>query len=178
MRNFTQLLLISILFFSCSKDHEDLPGSSNTNLPAQPPAPPPAPVTTLSILVNDTVMNITSMSYERHGTGNGGGMTITASNNVQKVIATAYNWYQNSPWQMMYTMEVSYFTRTDSTGDWGVTYTRPVPRDDRVMYNNFMPLADSVVTGNFTASFNAKEGNAKENKLITVKGNFQLVFIK
>ena len=120
-------------------------------------------------------MNITSLSFERHGDGNGGGMTIIANNNVQKVIAEIYNFYQNNPLGMIYTEQVDYSTRDDSSSSWGGDYTRPVPRDDQVAFDNFTPLSDSVVTGNFSASFYSN-GSTKEKKTITVKGSFQLVF--
>jgi hypothetical protein len=123
-------------------------------------------------------MKITSLTFSRYGKGMGGGMTITASNAFQKVTAETFNWYQQSPWSMMYTMQVSYFTRADSLADWGETHTRPVPRDDEVRYENFLPLTDSVVTGNFSGSFNGVGGIVKGGgSFITVKGNFQLVFI-
>ena len=106
-------------------------------------------------------------------------MTITASNAFQKVTAEAFNWYQRSAWRMVYRMQVSYFTRTDSLADWGETHTRPVPRDDEVRYENFLPLSDSVVRGTFAGSFNGGGGIVKGGgNFITVKGNFKLVFIK
>lgn len=177
MRNFTKLLFISFLLFSCSKQNEG-PGNSTGTPPGNPPVKPAPPVTQLTIMINDTAMKITSLSYERHGSGAGGGMTITASNDVQKVTAVAFNFYQNSPWDMIYQMEVSYFTRADSLSAWGGTYTRPVPRDDQLRFDNFTPLADSVVTGNFSGSFNGTGGLEKEGQATTVKGNFKLVFIK
>jgi len=128
-------------------------------------------------MINDTAMNIMSLSYERYGSGMGGGMTITASNGVQKVKAEAFNFYQHSPWSMIYQEQVSYFTHTDSLKDWGETYLRPVPRDDQVTFDNFTPLSDSVVTGAFSASFNGGGGIAKGGQATTVKGNFKLVFI-
>jgi len=70
-------------------------------------------------MINDTAMHITSLSYERHGNAIGGGMTITAGNNIQKVTAEVSHFYQNSPWDMIYQMEVSYFTRADSSGGLG-----------------------------------------------------------
>jgi len=179
MRNFTRLLLLSCLLFSCSKQNDDpagTPGGSRGPAPTTPAAPAP-PVTTVSITVADTAMNITSLTYSRYGTGEGGGMTITAANAFQKVTAETFNWYQHSPWSMMYTMQVSYFTRADSLAAWGETHARPVPRDDEVRYENFLPLTDSVVGGNFSGSFNTG-GIVKGGQLITVKGNFKLVFIK
>lgn len=178
MRNFTLLLLISLLLFSCSKQNEVPGGSmggSSGRTPAKPPAPPATKVT---VTINDTAMNITSLSFGRHGDGNGGGMMITASNALQKVTAEVFHFYQNSPWDMMYQQEVSYFTRTDSLQPWGETYTRVVARDDGVLFDNFTPLSDSVVTGNFGASFNGPGSTPKEGKLIVVKGNFKLVFIQ
>jgi hypothetical protein len=126
-------------------------------------------------MINDTAMNITSLSFERHGDGDGGGMTIIANANFQKVIAEVYNFYQPNPLGWIYTEEVDYLTRDDSSSTWGGDYTRPVPRDDRVTFDNFTPLSDSVVTGNFSASFYST-GSTKETKTITVRGNFQLVF--
>jgi len=175
MRNFTRLLLLSCLLFSCSKQNDD-PGGSRGPALSTPAAPAP-PVTAVSITVADTAMNITSLTYSRYGTGEGGGMTITAANAFQKVTAETFNWYQHSPWSMMYTMQVSYFTRADSLAAWGETHARPVPRDDEVRYENFLPLTDSVVRGNFSGSFNTG-GIVKGGQLITVKGNFKLVFIK
>ncbi|MDO6432778.1 hypothetical protein Q4E93_19380 [Flavitalea sp. BT771] len=177
MRNFTRLLLLSCLLFSCSK-HNDGPGGSSGPSPA-PPAVPAAPQTTVTVTINDTVMKITSLSYSRYGSGEGGGMTITAANAFQKVMAKTFNWYQRSPWSMMYTMEVSYFTRADSLADWGEDYTRPAPRDDEVRYENFLPLSDSVVRGDFSGTFNGSGGIVKGGgNGIKVKGNFKLVFIK
>ena len=175
MRNFTRLLLLSCLLFSCSKQNDDPAGTPGPKPAA--PAPPAAPVTTVSITVDDTAMNITSLTFSRYGSGEGGGMTITAANAFQKVTAETFNWYQHSPWSMMYTLQVSYFTRADSLADWGETHVRPMPRDDEVIYENFLPLSDSVVRGNFWGSFNAG-GIAKGGQFITVKGNFKLVFIK
>jgi len=181
MRNFTRLLLFSCLLFSCSKQNDapgDTSGGPSGTTPAKP-APPAPPVTTVTITINDTAMNITSLTFGRYGSGMGGGTTITASNAFQKVTAETFNWYQQSPWSMMYTMQVSYFTRADSLADWGVTHTRPVPRDDEVRFENFLPLSDSVVRGSFSGSFNGGGGIEKGGgNLIRVKGNFQLVFIK
>jgi len=179
MQNFTRLLLISFLLFSCSKQNES-PGDPSGRPPQPTPPKTETPTTKLTIMINDTAMNIASLSYERHGSGTGGGMTITASNAIQKVTAVVFNFYQNSPWDMIYQEEVSYFTRADSLGDWGGTYTRPIPRDDGVTFDNFTPLADSVVTGLFSASFN-KGGVIKGEggqPSITIKGNFKLVFVK
>lgn len=172
MRNFTRLLLFAILLSSCTKnDDNPAKGVSNASRITQRVTP----VTNVSIMINDTVMNITSLSFERHGDDNGGGMTIIAHDNVQKVIAEIYNFYQTNPLGMMYTEEVSYLTREDSSSSWGGVYTRPVPRDDQVTFANFTPLSDSLVTGNFSASFYST-GSTKEKKTITVRGSFQLVF--
>ena len=176
MRNFAMLLFISLLLFSCSKQNDD-PGG-NTGSTSQLPPVTPAPVTKLTIMINDTIMTITSLTYGRYGSGTGGGMTITASNDIRKVTADVLNFYQQSPWDMMYEQEVSYFTRADSLSAWGGNYTRPVPRDDRVTFDNFTPLSDSVVTGGFSASFNEAGGVVKEGQAITIKGNFKLVFVK
>ncbi|PWU24318.1 hypothetical protein C5B42_00055 [Candidatus Cerribacteria bacterium 'Amazon FNV 2010 28 9'] len=127
-------------------------------------------------MINDTAMKITSLSFERHGDGNGGGMTIIANDNVQKVIAEVYNFYQTNPPGMIYTEEVSYLTRQNSSGSWDDVYARPLPRDDQVTFDNFTPLSDSVVTGNFSATFYSTD-SAKEKKTITVRGTFQLVFV-
>ena len=177
MRNFTQLLLLSFLLYSCSK-HNDGPGNNTGGNPGSTPAKPAAPVTKVTITINDTAMHITSLSFERYGTGLGGGLTITASNAFQKVTAETFNFYQQSPWSMIYEEQVSYFARADSLSSWGSTYTRPVPRDDQVSFDNFTPLTDSVVTGNFSASFNGTGGISKEGQAITIKGTFKLVFIK
>jgi hypothetical protein len=174
MKNFTHFLLISLMLYSCSKQTE-----SYTN-PPRPPAPPPAnpaPVTTVSISINGESMNITSLSYERHGKGAGGGISITASNKFQRVTAVTAPFYQyNPPWSMMYPMEVSYFTRADSLSGWGVTHPRPVPRDDRMIYDNSDPLSDKVVKGNFSGSFIEGISPTKEEHFIIVTGNFALVF--
>lgn len=179
MRNFTLFLFISFLLFSCSKQNES-PDGNPGGPSGSAPAKPVAPVTKVTIIINDTAMEITSLSFERYGSGMGGGVKITASNAVQKVMASTFNWYQQSPWGMIYQEEVSYFTRADSLGDWGGTYTRPVPRDDQVTFDNFTPLADSVVTGGFSASFNGGNGNVKGGvgQGVRVQGSFKLVFIK
>lgn len=174
MRNFTSLLLFAILLCSCSKNDDNSPNGIN-NAPRQQNTQRVTPVTNVSIMINDTAMNITSLSFERHGDGNGGGMTIIANDNVQKVIAEVHNFYQTNPLAMIYTEEVSYLTPEDSSGCWGGVYKRPVPRDDQVTFCNFTPLSDSLVTGNFSASFYST-GSTKEIKTITVRGSFQLVF--
>ncbi len=174
MRNFTSLLLFAVVLSSCSKNDDNLPNSIS-NTPRQPITQRVTPVTKVSVMINGIAMNVMSLSFERHGDGNGGGMTIIANDNVQKVIAKAYNFYQTNPLAMMYTMEVSYLTRQDTSSSWDEVYTRPVPRDDQVMFENFTPLSDSLVTGNFSASF-CSTGDAKEKKTITVSGSFQLVF--
>ncbi len=177
MRNFTQLLLLSFLLFSCSK-HNDSPGNNAGSNPVSTPAAPAAPVTTVSIMINDTAMHITALSYARYGSGIGGGLSITASNGTQKVTAETFNFYQHSAWDMIYQEEVSYFSREDSLSSWGGTYARPIPRDDEVRFNNFTPLSDSVVTGHFSASFIGTGDIGKESQVTTVKGTFKLVFIK
>jgi hypothetical protein len=106
-------------------------------------------------------------------------MTIAATNALQKVTAEGFHFYQHSAFDMMYTQEVSFFTRADSLADWGVTHTRPVPRDDGVRFQNFSPLSDSVVSGSFSGSFNGGGGIEKgEGDVIRVKGSFMLVFIQ
>jgi hypothetical protein len=173
MRNFTSLLLFAILLCSCSKNGDNSPRGIS-NAPRQPITQRVTPVTNVSITINDAAMNITSLSFERHGDGDGGGMTIIANDNFQKVIAEIYNFYQTKPYGMIYTEEVDYLARDDSSSSWGGDYTRPVPRDDQVTFNNFTPLSDSVVTGNFSASFYSTGG--EEKKTINVRGSFQLVF--
>jgi hypothetical protein len=175
MKNFTSLLLIAFVLSACNKETE-LP---NNNRPGPPPSPPPiaAPVTIVAISINGSSMEIKSLSYERHGKGAGGGISITASNNFQKVTGVTSPFYQyNAPWSMMYPMEVSYFTRVDSLSSWGVTHPRPVPRDDRMIYDNSDPLSDKVVKGNFSGSFIESNGPTKEEHFITLTGNFVLVF--
>ncbi len=175
MKNSTLFLLISLVLCSCSKQNE----SPISNTPSSPVSPPanPAPVTIVSILINGEVMNVKSLSYERHGKGAGGGISITASNNFQKITAVTAPFYQyNAPWSMMYPMEVSYFARADSLSGWGVTYPRVVPRDDRMIYDNSDPLNEKVVKGNFSGSFIGDSSTIKEQHLITVSGNFILVF--
>ncbi len=175
MKNFTNFLLISLMLYSCSKEKE--PGYTNPPQPPRPPAANPAPVTIVSILINDEIMKITSLSYERHGKGAGGGISITASNGLQKVTGVTAPFYQyNPPWSMMYPMEVSYFTRADSLSGWGVTHPRVVPRDDEMIYDGFDPLGEKVVTGHFSGSFIEGSSPTKEEHLVTVKGNFVLVF--
>ena len=175
MKNFTTFSLIAFILCACNKETE----FPNNNRPVPPPSPPPiaVPVTTVSISINGTSMNITSLSYERHGKGVGGGVSITASNNVQKVVAVTSPFYQyNPPWSMMYPMEVSYFTTKDSLSGWGVTYPRPVPRDDRMIFDNSAPLSDKVVKGNFSASFIGANGSTKDEDRIVLTGYFVLVF--
>jgi hypothetical protein len=77
---------------------------------------------------------------------------------------------------MMYIMEVSYFTRTDSLSGWGVTYPRPVPRNEEIRFDNFTPLTDKIVKGNFLGTFLEGSGPIKEEHRITVTGSFVLVF--
>lgn len=177
MRNFTRLLLFSFILFSCSKQNAT-PGGNTGGVAGSTPVKPVAPVTAVTILINNTAMNITSLSFERYGSGMGGGVTITASNSVQKVKAEAFNFYQQNPWGMIYQEQVSYFTRADSLQDWGAGYTRPVPRDDEVRFDNFTPLSDSVVNGSFSGSFNSPDYISREGQSIIIKGNFKLVFIK
>ena len=175
MKNFTTLLLICLVLFSCKKENE-----APINNPQRPPSPPPpnsAPVTTVSVFLNGTPMNITSFSYERHGRGAGGGISITASNGLQKVTGVTAPFYQyNAPWSMIYPMEVSYFTRADSLSSWGVTHPRLVPRDDRMIYDDLDPLNDKLVRGNFSGSFLEEGGPAKEGNVTVVTGSFVLVF--
>jgi len=122
-------------------------------------------------------MDITSLSYERHGKGAGGGISITASNDLQKVTAVTAPFYQyNPPWSMMYPMEVSYFARSEIGSNWGLTYPRPVPRDDEMIYDGSDPLGQKVVTGNFSGTFIIGTSPTKEEKHIVVKGHFVLVF--
>ena len=179
MRKIALFLFISFLLFSCSKEN-DRPDGNPGGPSGSAPTKPAPPVTKVTIMINDTAMDITSLSFERYGSGNGGGVKITASNAVQKVMAATFNWYQQSPWGMIYQEEVSYFTRADSLADWGEGYTRPVPRDDRVSFDNFTPLADSVVTGAFGGTFNGGNGNVKTGvgQAVKVQGSFKLVFIK
>ena len=175
MKNFTTFLFFSLVLFSCTKQTES-PNNNTTSSTGSPPTNV-APVTQVSISVNGEIMNITSLSYERHGKGVGGGISITASNNVQKVTAVTAPFHTyNAPWSMMYPMEVSYFTKADSLSGWGVAYPRVVPRDDRMIYDNFDPLGDKVVKGNFSGSFNGASGPTKEEYRIIVTGYFALVF--
>jgi len=181
MRNFTWLLILSFLVFSCSKQNQD-PGSGTPSAPAGPrtPAAPAAPTTAVTITVNGAPMAIDSLTFSRYGGGEGGGMTITALNAGQKVTAEVYHFYQHSGFDMMYTMEVSYFTRGEGQTGWGDSYKRPIPRDDEVRFNNFTPLSDSVVTGSFSGTFDGGGGIEKggAGQGISIQGNFGLVFIK
>jgi hypothetical protein len=175
MKNFTLLLFIVLVIASCKKDND--PPYTNPPSPPAPPSQAPAPVATISIFISGVPMTITSFSYTRHGKGAGGGISITATNNVQKVTAVTAPFYQyNAPWSMMYPMEVSYFTRTDSLSGWGVTHPRPVPRDDRVIYDSSDPLNDKLVKGNFSGNFILGSGPSKDEHAVTVSGNFGLVF--
>ena len=175
MKNFTLLLLISFAMISCKKEN----GSPYSN-PPSPPAPPrpaPPPATYVAISINGTLMNITSLSYERHGSGVGGGISITAINNTQKVTGVTAPFYQyNAPWSMMYPMEVSYFTRADSLSSWGVTHPRPIPRDDKMVYESSAPLSDKIVKGYFYGSFIEGVSPTKEERRTVVNATFTLVF--
>ena len=172
MKNFTPILLIVLLICSCKKEND--PPYTN---PPSPPRPAPGPVTSVSIHINATAMEITSISFERHGTGAGGGISITASNKFQKVMAVTSPFYQyNAPWSMMYPMEVSYFTRADSSSGWGSTHPRPVPRDDKVYYDGLAPLSDNPLRGQFSGSFIEGVNPTKEERRVNIVGTFCLVF--
>ena len=171
MRPFTYLLLIPFVLLACSKQNENPSGSGGNNNSSGTPPPPSKPTTRVSILVDDSPMVITSLAYQRGSAQ----LSITATNATQKVTADVYNFYQTSAWNMMYTMEVSYFTRPDSLSGWGTGYTRPAPRDDEVRFVNFTPLKDSLVTGDFSGSF-APAIVTKLDGPVTIKGSFQLVF--
>lgn len=173
MRPFTYLLLIPFVLLACTKQNENPSGNGGNNNNNGSGTPPPSskPTTQVSILIDDSPMVITSFDYQRGSAS----LSITATNAKQKVTANVYNFYQTSAWNMMYTMEVSYFTRPDSLSGWGTGYTRPVPRDDEVRFVNFTPLKDSLVTGDFSGSF-APETVAKLNGAVTIRGSFQLVF--
>jgi len=176
MKNSYLLLGFAVFFFSCTKQN-DCPGSNTgpTTNPPNPPAPP-APVTQVAISLNSQPMNITSLSYQRHRNGDAGSLSITASNAFQKVTAVAspFSVYR-PPWSMIYVMEVSYFTRRDSLSDWGVTLSRPVPRDDKIYFDTGDPLDNKTVRGTFSGTFIEHSGT-KEDQFIVVKGNFTLAF--
>lgn len=174
MKNFTPFLLISLVLYSCSKETE-IPYTN----PPSPPAPPPtnaAPVAGAMITIDGESMNITSLSYHRRPSGAGGGVFITASNNIQKVTAVASPFYQYSQGSYTCMVEVSYFTRADSLSGWGVAYPRAMPRDDKIIFNNCLPLTQKVVSGNFSGSFIGPSGSLKEGDRIIVTGYFFLVF--
>jgi hypothetical protein len=174
MKNFTTLVIICILMCACKKQ-VDL-SSNNPPGPAAPPPAAPAPVTTVSITINGTFMSITSLSYQRHGSGSGGGVFITAANNFQKVTAVASPFYQyDPPGSLVYLMEVSYFTRVDSLSGWGSSYPRAIPRDDKIIFDNCAPLSQKIVRGNFSGTFIEASGSKDEHP-IRITGNFMLVF--
>jgi hypothetical protein len=173
MKNFTTLVIIFILMCACNKQ-DDL-SNNYAPSPAAPPPAAPAPVTTVSITVNGTFMSITSLSYRRQNSGPGGGVFITAANNLQKVTAVASPFYQYNPGSLVYQMEVSYFTRLDSLNAWGSSYPRAIPRDDKIIFDNCAPLTQKTVSGNFSGTFIEASGSKDEHP-IRITGNFMLAF--
>ena len=173
MKNFTLLLLISFLFFSCAKENE-YPGGY-TNYTVSTPPPPPAPTSSISISINGAPMAVTSLHYYRQTNG----IWITAANDLQKVTAVASPFTEFGPGgNSGYTckVEVSYFTRADKGSDWDVTYPRVVPRDDKIIFNECTPLRAKMLTGNFSGSFIEPSSSPKEGDHIYITGNFSLVF--
>jgi hypothetical protein len=174
MKNFTTLLIICIVMCACNK--QDDYSNDNPLPPAAPPPPNPVPVTSVSITIAGAEMSITSLSYHRQGSGSGGGVFINATNNLQKVTAAASPFYQyDPPGTLVYLMEVSYFTRRDSLSEWGSTYRRVIPRDDKIIFDNCAPLSQKMVRGNFSGTF-IEAVDSKEQHPIYVSGNFALVF--
>jgi len=175
MKNFTLLIVSSFFLFSCSK-HSDWPSTNSTSATGSGPSTTPPPVSNVSITINGQAMNITSLSYQRHRSGEAGSFSITASNAFQKVTAAASPFSQyNPPWSMIYVMEVSYFLRKDSLSGWGTTLPRITPRDDRIYFNTADPLDNKTVTGSFSGTF-IELGGTKEEQFIVVSGNFTLAF--
>ena len=174
MKNFTLLLFICFLFFSCDKENE-CPYSSTSSSPLSPPPPAPRPVATIAISINGAPMTVTSLNYYRQTSGTGG-IWITAANDLQKVTAVASPFTEFGGGGYTCRMEVSYFTRTDKGSDWGVTYPRTIPRDDKIMFNECTPLRAKMLTGNFSGSFIEPSSSPKAGDHIYITGNFSLVF--
>ena len=174
MKNFTLLLLICFLFFSCAKENE-CPGGYTNSTVSTPPPPPPAPVATISISIDGAPMTITSFTYYRQLTGVGE-ISITAANDLQKVTAVAKPIRELGSGGYIGQMAVSYFTRTDNGSGWGVTYPRPIPRDDKMMFNECTPLRAKVINGYFSGSFIEPSSSPKEGDHVYITGNFSLVF--
>lgn len=174
MKNSTLLLPICLLFFSCAKDTDYVIGN-NTNSPASPPAPPTITQTSsVTVSINGAPMTITSLTYNRH-TGASAGVWITAANDLQKVTAVASPFTEFGSGGYTCKVEVSYFTRPDNVSAWGVSYPRPVPRNDKIMFNECTPLRSKILSGNFSGGFVEAAGTKDEHN-INVAGNFSLVF--
>jgi len=174
MKNFTLLLLISFLFFSCDKENE-CPYSGTPSSPVSPSPPASRPVATIAISINGAPMTITSPNYYRQTNG----IWITAANDLQKVTAVASPFTEFGPGgNSGYTckVEVSYFTRSDKGSEWGVSYPRVVPRDDKIIFNECTPLRAKMLTGNFSGSFIEPGSSPKAGDHIYITGNFSLVF--
>lgn len=168
MKSFLPSLLLGVILTSCHK--ESIDASSQNSLPLTYTSHSTAPgdiakLSSISILINGTPLGVTSINYNRSNST----FNFTAQNNLQKVDAYCYRFYENSRWSFQHQDSINYSERKDTVSAWN---TQTAANWGSVYFDCcYAPLADSLVAGEYSGIFSL-EGEEDMN----IAGNFHLIF--
>jgi len=163
MKNFLPVVLVCFLASACRKEGAS-PGNTSTGTGALTGAGVATKSSAISVLINNQPMLVTLINYNRSS----GSFNFTAQNDLQKVDASCFYFYQQSWASYMYSDSINYSTRADTLSGW---YTRRAQAYGEVYFDCCTaPLNGPEITGNYKGNFSL----GKDSLVIT--GNFDLLF--